>query len=182
MMQRNWPKHKQLYMLNKKLYAFTLSELMITMALTSLMITFAYLGFNYIQKLLVQYNQQSSFINELNTLNDRLETLSGFKNLSFKEGDNTYVFKTDSATNYMEFKNETVLIKGDNSTDTFHLKALDIKNTYEILNNPLWQNRLLNKIEFDVSFEKQKFHVSFNKQYDSCTLLKLEKENTNGLN
>lgn len=163
-------------MLNKKIKAFTISELLIVMALTSAMITFAYTGLRYINKLLQLYNTQSSFITELSELNKRITSLHTFKNMILPEEEGKYVYKSDSAVSFLEFHQNFILVIKNNVADTFHLRAQNLQQEYESVNNPNWKNRLIKRFEFDVVFEKQKFHLLFNKDYDAFTKLFLEKE------
>jgi prepilin-type N-terminal cleavage/methylation domain-containing protein len=164
-------------MLNKKIPGFTMAELLVTMALTSLLVSFAYMGFNYIDRLLKQYREQSHFINQLSELKTRLNLLSSLPGTITKENENTFVFKTDSSVSHLKLKTEYVLLERFNRTDTFLLKPTDTKTSFETMNHTEWRNRLINQIEFDIYFQKQKFHLIFSKKYDAFTKLELEKEN-----
>ncbi len=166
-------------MLNKKIKGFTISELMVTLALTGIITSFAYLGFNYTQKLLKQFNEQNHFISQLNELNKRFTLLSNSANEIIKESDSKYLIKSDSSYCSLEFGVETILMNKTGFVDTFHLKTVNLEFNFEKLNNPAWEAKLVNSLSFNVLFEKEKFRISLNKHYDAYSKLKLETENNN---
>ncbi len=164
-------------MATKKIKAFTLAEMLVTLALTSIMIMFCYLSFNYLQQLLNQFRQQSFFITQLNELKKRGDALTTQPVLILKENDEKIVFKADSGESRLEFGEKNLLMTRAGRTDTFHLAGEKLNCGFEAFSNPLWQNRLVNQVEFDIYFQKQKFHLTFHKNYDAVTKLNLEKQN-----
>jgi prepilin-type N-terminal cleavage/methylation domain-containing protein len=164
-------------MLNKKIKAFTISELMITLALTGIMTSFAYMGFNYTQKLLHQFHDQNSFIVQLTELNKRLSLLSGPAKEIKSESEKCFVFRSDSMQCKIDFRPDIILLNRSGNTDTFHLTVTDLKSEFEKMQNPAWEGKLINHIEFYVLFQKEKFRVSFNKKYDAYSKLILETQN-----
>ena len=161
----------------KKISAFTLAEMLVTLALTSILITFCYMSFNYTEQLLNQFNRQSLFITQLNELNKRGDILMKAPGIIIREGDEKIIFRSDSIDNSLEFGKENILLKRFGQTDTFDLASEKLSYRYEKLSNPLWQDRLVNTVEFDVYFQKQKFHLTFHKNYDAVTKLGLEQQN-----
>jgi prepilin-type N-terminal cleavage/methylation domain-containing protein len=160
-------------MINKKIKAFTLAELLVTLALTSIMVTLSYMGLNYIQKLLFQYQDQNTFITRLNDLNKRLD-FSFDEALSVqKEGERSLILRKDSSETKVEFGPYYILTVKNNRTDTFMLDAKDLKIENESLNETV-QEQLIKKVEFDIYFQKQKFHLTFSKNYDAYSKLMLE--------
>lgn len=164
-------------MLNKRLSAFTISELMIALALTGIMTSFAYMGFNYTQKLLHQFNEQNYFIVQFTELNKRLNLLSGSVNEVIMEDENRFVLKSDSINCKIAFNPKYILLNMSGMIDTFHLKVVGLKSGFEIMNHPLWENKLINHIAFDVVYQKEIFHMSFNKNYDAYSKIILETQN-----
>lgn len=161
----------------KRLKAFTLAEMLVTLALTSLLVTFCYLGYNYIQQLLNQFGQQNLFVTQLNELNKRGTALANVPGTILAEGENRLIFRSDSSESRLEWKEDKILLSRFGKTDTFYLAARPPVFTYEALRNPLWQNKLVSRFEFDIYFQKQKFHLTFHKNYDAFTKLKLEQDN-----
>jgi prepilin-type N-terminal cleavage/methylation domain-containing protein len=164
-------------MLNKKINAFTISELMVTLALTGIITSFAYIGFNYTQKLLHQFNEQNYFIVQLTELNKRFDLLSAAVQEVTKENETRFILKSDSLTYKIDFNSEYILLNKSGSVDTFHLKAVGLKSDFEVMNNPLWERKLINHFAFDIVYQKERFHISFNKQYDAYSKLILETKN-----
>lgn len=158
-----------------KLKAFTLAEMLVTLALTSILLSFCYLSFGYIQQLLQQFSKQSFFITQLNELNKRTNLLMQGPGIVIKEADRL-IFRTDSLDHSIAFTEEAILLKRFGQTDTFFMAPQQPACTFETLGNPLWQNRLVNGLELDVYFQKQKFHLTFHKNYDALTKLQLEQQ------
>ncbi|HWY10382.1 MAG TPA: prepilin-type N-terminal cleavage/methylation domain-containing protein [Bacteroidia bacterium] len=166
-------------MLNRKIKAFTLSELMVTLALTGMLISFTYLGYGFVQKLLAKFNEQTYFINQVNELNKRFSQLSFMRGEITLENETKFMIKTDSTNYSIEFAKKNILMSTNNVVDTFKLESQDLKNGFETLTNQHWNEKLVNNIEFDVLFEKEKFHLVFNKQYDAYSKLILETQKGN---
>lgn len=160
-------------MLNKKLKAFTLAELLITLALTAIMVTFSYMGLNHIQKLLYQYNDQSLFITQINELNKRISFSFNNADQIQKLGENKLILKSDSSENLIEINPNYILTIKNNQTDSFKVetKVLTIEKEELSAGQSV---ELVKKLEFDIYFQKQKFHLTFNKKYDSYSKLMIE--------
>jgi hypothetical protein len=125
--------------------------------------------------LLQQFSKQSFFITQLNELNKRTHLLMTTPGIVIKESEKL-VFRSDSADNSLEFTETSILLTRFGKTDTFYMAAERPRCSFETLGNAQWQNRLVNGLDFDVYFRKQKFHLSFHKQYDAGTKFNLEKE------
>jgi prepilin-type N-terminal cleavage/methylation domain-containing protein len=164
-----------LHLPDKKLKAFTLAEMLVTLALTSLLLSFCYLSFNYVQHLLSQFSRQSFFITQLNELNKRSNLLMAAPGIVIKENEGL-IFRSDSMDQSIKFTETSILLTRFGKTDTFFMAADRPRCSFETLGNPAWQNRLVNGLEFDVQFQDQKFHLAFHKTYDAGTKLNLEKE------
>jgi prepilin-type N-terminal cleavage/methylation domain-containing protein len=163
-------------MLNKKIKAFTLAEMLVTLALTSIMVTFSYLGLSQMHKLLFQYSDQNLFITQLNELNKRAAFLFEEANSVQKKSETELVFKTDSAESKIVFHPSYILTIKNNKTDSFRLenKGLKIENEELVIES---QISPVKRIEFDIYFGKQKFHLIFIKNYDAYSKFMIETEN-----
>lgn len=149
-------------------------ELLVSMTLTGILVVFAFLGFNQMQKLFVNYTKQSEFISEYNQLNKALFIMSNHAATIEKENDASILFKTDSTTSTFEITGKVCLLKFKTHTDTFHIEVKDRTFEYIQLNNNVLTNTI-NSFKGEVFFQNQKFHVSFEKQYDSESILNLSK-------
>ncbi|MDP1803212.1 MAG: type II secretion system protein [Bacteroidota bacterium] len=164
-------------MLTKKIKAFTLAEILVTLALTSIVATFSFMGYTLIQKLLKQYNDQNFFITQINALNNRIHLMVSQHGTILKESENKFVFSSDTTLSFITFNNNSVLLNRFNKTDTFKLKPEKLNAQFEPIKNPDWQNKMVNAFEFDIYFQEQRFHLAFNKNYDAYSKLLIEKEN-----
>lgn len=153
------------------LKAFTVFELLLSMALSAILVAFAFMGFNQMQKLLREYNTQSTFISDMNQLHAALFNLSNKATAIEKQDENTLLFKSDSTINQLVVNEKNILIKFASHTDTFHFEPKD-KTFIPLGINEQIPSKLIRQFDCDVFFRNQKFHVSFQKQYDAESILK----------
>lgn len=157
-----------------KMKGFTLSELMVSLALTSIMVSFAYMGYNYTQKLLLQFREQNDFFVQFNELNKRFTVFSTSTSFITREDDSKFRIKTDSLDYELEFPGNGIIIKRPGLTDTFKLETKTIRFEPEIINNFNTTEQLVKKIDFEVLFKKEVFHIVLNKNYDAYSKLLIE--------
>jgi prepilin-type N-terminal cleavage/methylation domain-containing protein len=157
--------------INRKLKAFTMMELLVSMTLTGILVAFAFMGYNQIQKLFVSYTVQSKFITDYNQLNKALMILSERAKIIEAQGDKVIAFKTDSNAVLLDMSTKNILLKFSSHTDTFAMEARDMKSLPVVISGqtPL---PMIRSFECGVMFQTQKFRVSFRKQYDASTLLR----------
>jgi len=146
-------------------------ELLVSMTLTGILVSFAFLGYNQIQKLFINYIEQSEFISDYNQLNKALATIGERAQLVEQVNENNIAFKTDSNTIVLNITKENILLKFKSHTDTFHLSSKE-KRLLFIASDNLTSTKLVRSFECDVFFKSQKFQVSFHKQYDAESILK----------
>lgn len=157
--------------INKRLKAFTILELLVSMTLTGILVTFAFMGYNQMQKLFIDYSSQSNFISEYNQFQTVLANISQQANTIERGDDKTLLFKTDSSSIQILIEEHATLLKLKQSTDTFHFSITKPEFVFE--NNASASARLLIKqFQGEVFFRTQKFTVSFRKQYDAESTLK----------
>ena len=157
--------------LTKRIKAFTIIELLISMTLTVILVAFAFTAFNFMQKLFIDYSKQTKFITELNQLHNALFNLSSRATTIQKINDTSLIFKTDSVNTQLTINKENMLLKFALHTDTFHFECKNITNEVLIMSNDL-PSQLIIKFDSDVYYKTQKFHVSFQKEYDAQAVLK----------
>jgi len=156
------------------LKGFTIAELLVVMVLTSVSITLSYGTLTYVQKLFYEYKKQNKFLNEFTSLKNRLDLESLKADLVTESSTDHFEIKRDSTLGYLEILQDLILVKRNNVCDTFHIKATNIQKEYEKMNHPLWQNRIVRSIKFEVLFSKQKFNFSFHKEHSPALKLELE--------
>ncbi len=146
-------------------------ELLVSITLTGILVSFAFFGYNQIQKLFINYVEQSEFISDYNQLKKALVTIEERAQLIEQTDENNISFKTDSNTIILNITKEHLLLKFRSHTDTFHLPCKE-KRLQFIESNNLTSTKLVRSFECDVFFKSQKFRVSFHKQYDAESILK----------
>jgi prepilin-type N-terminal cleavage/methylation domain-containing protein len=166
-------------MLNEKLKGFTLSELMVTLALTAILLSFSYMGFNYLQKLLFQYSEQNNFITEINELKKRFEILSSSPGKILQVSESRFEIESDSAFHEMNFNPHFILFSHANSIDTFHFEAKNIKVDLEKINSPGINRSLVKNVAFEILYKQQLFHLCLSKNYDAFSKLTFELQEKN---
>ena len=158
-------------LINKSIKAFTVFELLISMTLTGILVAFAFTSFNTMQKLFSDYTKQSTFISDINQLHSALFYLSN-KATDIEKIDEKHIsFKSDSSITQLIIEENSILLKFASHTDTFKLEPKDATITLLTMSNQLSSN-LVEKFDCEVFYKTQKFHVSFQKQYDAQPILK----------
>lgn len=152
------------------LKAFTMIELLITMTLTAILVVFAFMGYNQIQKLFIDYSIQSKFISDYNQLNKALFLIINQSHTIEKNGEHTVNFKTDSNTVELKIADKAMLLKFKSHTDTFALESKDPEYNFLNTGNGTPSN-LIQNFNCNILFKTQKFRVSFHKDYDAASTL-----------
>lgn len=161
---------------NYILKGFTIAEVLVTLALTSLSVTFSYATLGYVQKLFVNYKTQNRFIQHYTDLKNRMELEARRSQLIIEEAENKFLIRQDTNTARLTILENAVILERNGRQDTFNMAARNIRIDYELMKNPVWTNKLINHLQFETEFSKQKFNFSVRKQYDSSVKMKLDKE------
>ncbi|MBL7932146.1 MAG: prepilin-type N-terminal cleavage/methylation domain-containing protein [Bacteroidia bacterium] len=165
---------------HKRLKGFTIVEVLVVLALTSLSVSLSYGALNATQELFSRYKAQNRFLNEFTELKRRCD-YEALKAISIIEiGTNIFEIKRDSLPIKISVLDKRVLLFKGGICDTFHLEAKNLKIGYEEMANPLWQNKLVNELSFDVEFSKQKYIFSFTKSHDASVKLALDSQENGG--
>lgn len=167
--------HKQ-----KTLKGFTIAELLVVLALTSVAVTLSYGTLTYIQKLFAQYRAQNRFLNEITSLKARLDRESLSCDLIVEQADNRFDLKQKGRSIQMELNETTILLKQEERCDTFHIRGKKLAKLYEPMSNPAWQNRLINSLQFETEYMKQAFNIRLHKAYNASVKLELEQNSKAG--
>jgi len=152
-----------------------LAEVLVTLALTSLAITFAYTTLTYVQKLFFSYKTQNRFITEYVNFKNKMQYESLNAQTIIENAENKFTVKRDSSIVEFEILEKVILLKNAQHCDTFHIEAKKIKKEYEPMTNAAYKNKLLNFLSFEMDYTKQKFNFYFYKNYDASIKLKLDK-------
>ncbi|MFO0355668.1 MAG: type II secretion system protein J [Sphingobacteriaceae bacterium] len=157
-----------------KLDGFTLAEVIITMALTSMVIMFAYGTLSYVQKLFFSYKDQNRFLQEYTIFKERMDHEILYSEWILEGEENHFKIKRDSSFIDLEFLKNAILLRNNQVCDTFHFEPKLITREYEQMSENSTVKQLVHKMRFEIEFSKQKFSLSFTKHYDASVKLKLE--------
>ncbi len=152
--------------MNPKLKAFTLTELLVTLALTAILVALAYGGLNYMQRLLMRYNEQSGFITRYTELQKRLQYQVDQAREIRQEQEGRLLFISDSAQVSLQVAPGCLWIDHQGQTDTFRVEHSDLQLQFEPDGS-----QLVRRLAFDLDFRKQKFPCIFIKKYDAFSKL-----------
>lgn len=165
------------YTKHHRLKGFTLTEVLVTLALTSIAITFAYGSFNYVNKLFIDYRQQNRFLTECINLKNRLSYEMLYADSFMESGENEFLSKRGNDSVSIEIKENCILFKKNEACDTFHLEVREIAKSFEYMKNPVYVNKLVAGLNFEVEFSKQRFNFYFYKQHCGDVKLLFEQMN-----
>jgi prepilin-type N-terminal cleavage/methylation domain-containing protein len=155
---------------------FTITELLVTLALTSIAITFAYGTLSYVQNLFFNFKKQNQFINEYIDFKNRMDYEALYSDFIVEAKENHFEIRRDSSIIDLAFLEKVILLKKNNHCDTFHIKARKPKKEFEMMKNPVYNNKLVKSISFEFEFTKQKFNFYFYKNYDASIKLQLDRQ------
>src|ERR1035437_2592689 len=99
---------------NKKIHGFTLLEMLLVLALTSLIVTFSYMGFNSIFSSFVQHQKINKQISEYTDFCKELNNLFYKSQYVLKNENNIVFFEKDKETFRAEKTDKGLVIKFDN--------------------------------------------------------------------
>lgn len=163
--------------LNKQLKGLTLVELLVTLALTSIVITLSYSGLNYVQKLYLNYKHQNQFLNSFTQFTQRMNYEALRAKTITEVSESEFLIQRDSVAINLKLLPKTIITTKNGVVDTFYMEAKKLVRTYQTIDNPAYTAKLIQSLNFECEFTKQKFIFYFYKSYDASTLLELEETN-----
>jgi prepilin-type N-terminal cleavage/methylation domain-containing protein len=158
-----------------KLKGFTLAEVMVTLVLTTIVVTFAYGTLSYVQKLFYSFKGQNRFIQEFTCFKQRMDHEALYAEWIKEQGENKFEIKRDSIITHLEILEHVILMKRGLATDTFHMEAKAIKKEYEVMPVAGTSNRLIKGLYFKTEFSKQAFNFQIKKKHDASVKLNIGK-------
>jgi prepilin-type N-terminal cleavage/methylation domain-containing protein len=158
-----------------KVKGFTIIEVLVTLALTSIAITLGFATLNYVQKLFYDYKKQNKFIQQYTDLKWHLDVEKNRAERVIEISENNFEISRDSLNSNLILQGDKILLKRNDRCDTFFVKAENIKKEYLQLNNPKWSNKLVTSLKFESYYSKQKFIFYFYKDYDASAKLEMER-------
>lgn len=160
----------------KPLKAFTVAEMLVSLVLISVSVTMGYHSLAYTRRMFQLSKTQNHFIQQYSSFKQTLNYQNLKSSKLVEERENEFCFYADSfSTRFIISESALILLKGAR-TDSLPTKAFNIVKTYEAMLNPMWQNKLINSLSFQINFNKQVFNFSIRKQHDASVKLELEKQ------
>jgi prepilin-type N-terminal cleavage/methylation domain-containing protein len=161
---------------SKKLPAFTIIELMVTMLISSIALGLIYTGYEIVSKQYKSYKISNEIIAEALYLN-------AIMNIDFANARD--VKRNDEGFELIDYLNritiyelseEYIVRKVSFSTDTFHIPVQQI--TYSMLGSEIMDEEtiLIDEVSFYVTVNKETHPFHYKKQYDAAFLMEREKE------
>ena len=158
------------------LKGFTIAEVLVTLALTSLAITFSYATLGYVRQLFYNYKMQNRFIAQYTDFKQRMDYEALKCDVITEESENKFSIKRDTVAASLQIMEKYILLQRQGQLDTFYMCAKNIKKEYEVMKSPAWTNKLVRSLQFETDFTKQKFNFCFYKAYNAAVKLELDKE------
>ena len=140
---------------NKKIEAFTLSEMIVVLLLTSVVVGLAFTILNLVQQHMYSIQKNYSVSNELNTLETALWLdFNRFQKMTFNKHENALKFYSEiDSTSYFFYEHSIV-----KEQDTFELK-FEIKQFY-FSSKPVWEGSVdAIKLETTKDFQNRQLFV-----------------------
>jgi len=157
----------------KRIKAFTIIELLVTMVISAIVVVLAFQGLNWTKS--QHLNYQTKVSNQL-----EIQQLYGQLKLAFQDATEISITNNElkckyknGADKYWEFGYERApaFISNENNSIIFEpIKVTDLHTYFE---DEVRYVGLIDKMKLDVEFEGKTVVWEFNKQYDAQTLLDL---------
>lgn len=158
----------------KKLKAFTVLELIVSMAISTMLIGTCFLAYQIIINQFTNYkitSQRTQDIVLCNYLLTRDINMAG--SISQPEQG---VFRLENGKTIITYTFELgyILRAKENSIDTFHLKTVDLETKEVTLLNSGGMQNLVTDMQFSLADEQEIFNLHFRKEYSPHILINAE--------
>ena len=156
-------------MTNQNLKAFTLMNFVVGMIITSIIMTSFYEAYQYMNEEVNLYrDQNNSVLDALNFQVNMNKDMLRAESITLISEDEILVTNL-SDKYYYEFKDDYILKKTDDMTDTFKIKASEILFEKQ-------DNELINKITFASKLDGKTIKYNFSKEYSAEQIVNLQLE------
>jgi prepilin-type N-terminal cleavage/methylation domain-containing protein len=166
-------KNRKVMKSNKKdkemLKAFTLTEIIVTLAISAILIGIVVKLFTWFSETQKANDlRSSSYETMLQASGVISEMMSGADSVRYSENELTFYFKEEKSK-HIAFNNNYLLIETPDYCDTLHLSAGEIKVTYNKV-----ATGLVETIKVPVFLDKQTIVMDFEKEYEGALLVNLQ--------
>jgi prepilin-type N-terminal cleavage/methylation domain-containing protein len=157
----------------KKIKGFTLVEMLVTMSLSAVAIVCAYLAYNSIFGSYANYQKMNTDLQEYTNLcRFTNNLLQNAEVLQVKDKELSFVNKNGYTTKLELGAQDVVIIPPDSDADTLsvHMVSAD----YYFADKKIENEGNVSKFILNMELNKQPFSLTFEKLYDSETLMRLD--------
>ena len=160
--------------LRKKIRAFTLLEMLVTLTLTTLIVTMAYFAYSYLLQGFICYRRLNDRMSQHYTFKTYLErALMGSREIARTAGGLKFT-AYDGSARALEIKEGYVLfLKDSQPVDTLKMEVSDGR-FYWKADSVLPDKSPVQKIKLNIRFTGQSHTLIFEKPYDAETLIRLD--------
>lgn len=160
----------------KKVAAFTLMELLITMMISSIVIGLCYSAYSFTYKEFLLFKKVKQEVVDAMQFNSLLN--SEFQNaekIVYSEHQLLFYFENNNTLSY-ELNDSLIIRKESEIIDTFHLKATNVKASF-LFENDSVPISLINDFSFDAKVLGEAEYFHFTKNYSGETMMNYESSN-----
>lgn len=158
----------------RKIEAFTLLELLVTLTLTVLIVAMSYFSYSYIFEGFLKYRDINAVIEQHSRAQNNLNHLLRVSDRIIRKKDGIEFYLNENNRKIIKATDSYLLfVNNDNSGDTVKMKIFDVK-TYWKGDSVLPDNGPVQKIKLDIDFSGTRHSLIFEKLYDSKKLIELD--------
>jgi prepilin-type N-terminal cleavage/methylation domain-containing protein len=162
------------YFLNRKIKAFTLIELVVTMVISSIVVMLAFTCYEITYKQYLNFRKSNNTVTQVILFNSLFKQDVLLSDLVSKTDDNDITLRmNDSVSVNYSFGSNYILRKYNELTpDTFPITSVTVKEQFQ--NNLVDENGLVDDITISGVVRGENVFFSCSKEYDADLLMKQE--------
>jgi Tfp pilus assembly protein PilE len=167
--------------MNKRVKAFTIMEISVTMLISAIVIGITYTAFSIVNQSYRSFQHKNEDIAVLMRLDELLRNDFSKANMICKTTNGIFIKKGSDSVTY-EFE-PSFTVRTSSITDTFKVTMQGLVTGFEAAPittiNPVTEQNRIDELEFSVLFENEKIPYYYRKQYSSTDLIE---RNPNAVN
>ncbi|MDP2384958.1 MAG: prepilin-type N-terminal cleavage/methylation domain-containing protein [Bacteroidota bacterium] len=160
----------------KKIKGFTLIEMLVTLSLSTLVVSFAYMAYNYIFSSYVQYEKMNAEVSEFTNCNRQFQKLVNNADQIEVKDRQVFFYLKNKETLKVQFNDNAIIFHTD-------LVAIDttnctVKSFKFFLGTEPVINGYIDKLTIETELNKIPYKLNFEKLYDAEKMIHLDSLNT----
>lgn len=158
----------------KRLKAFTILELIVAMAISSLLIGMCFIAYQIIIVQFSNYKTNNQRIQDMTLCNYLLTRDVSSANTISQPQQGIFEFESHNEVLTYAFETDYIVRTNEGGADTFYLKPLDLETKQLRLFNRTGLQDLVTDIQVSLSQEQETFNLHFHKEYSPHILINAE--------